>query len=215
METMKKVLVVDDDRFTRGIVSTTLETFGYEVIEASDGVQAWEILQGPDAPRLVILDWTMPGMDGIEVCKAVRTHQTVQPPYLIVLTSKGRQEDMLEALNAGADEFLIKPVEPPELQARIEVGRRVVSLQQSMMEKMQELQEAVNNIKALQGIVPICSYCKKIRNDQQYWQRVEEYVSNYVGTVFSHGICPDCWEKHVVPEMEELNRQSENENGQG
>lgn len=201
-----KILVADDDNVTLAVVSMTLEVFGYEIVEASDGEEAWKILQQPDAPQLVILDWNMPGLDGTEVCRKVRSLQSGQPCYLIILTSRDNEKDVLEALNAGADEFLTKPVNPWELRARIEVGKRLITLQNSLADHVQRLQEALDQVKTLQGILPICAYCKKIRNDQQYWQQVEDYISNRTNATFSHGVCPDCMEIHVGPELEELKR---------
>ncbi len=204
-----RILLADDDVVTRVSVAATLEMFGHEVLEASDGTEAWEVLQKPGAPMLVILDWMMPGMDGIDVCRRLRGLLPELPPYVIILTARDTQEDVLVALEAGADEFLAKPVNPLELKARVEVGRRLVSLQASLAEHGHRLQQALDQVRTLHGILPICSYCKKIRNDQQYWTQVEQYVSENTEAVFSHGICPQCWEIHVRPDMDDLLRQDQ------
>jgi CheY-like chemotaxis protein len=201
-----KILVVDDDPISRKTVTALVGMYGHETVEAEDGVQAWEILQQPDPPLLAILDWMMPGLDGVQVCRRARARQEERPLYLIILTSRTLKGDLLEALNAGADEFLTKPVDPLELRARIEVGKRVIDLQGSLANHVRQLQEALDQIKTLQGIVPICSYCHRIRNDQSYWEQLEQFISANTGAVFSHGICPDCYEHTVRPELDELER---------
>lgn len=211
--TQFKVLVADDEPISQAAVATTLESFGYEVIEATNGLEAWEILQKNEAPLLVIMDWTMPDMDGVEVCRKVRSLDTLQPPYIIILTARDTQEDVLVALNAGADEFLAKPVDPLELKARLEVGKRMVSLQKKLTENIAQLKKALEDVNTLQGILPICCYCKKIRNDQQYWQQVEHYIAENTNAEFSHGICPDCWERYIRPEMEQVKKQDGMQSG--
>lgn len=200
-----KLLIVEDDDSTRLMLLYTLRKFGYELAQAKNGLEAWEIFQREDAPKLAIIDWMMPGMDGITLCKKIRERQTDQPPYLIILTSKNTAEDTLEALRAGADEFLIKPVNPSELKARVEVGRRIVSLQETLKDNIQHLEEALNEVKILQGFINICSYCNKVRTDTA-WEKIENYISDHTDVTFSHGICPDCVKKHVHPELEALKR---------
>jgi sigma-B regulation protein RsbU (phosphoserine phosphatase) len=199
-----KILVADDDPVTLAMVVSNLELFGHEVVEAADGTAAWELLQAPDGPKLAILDWMMPGMSGIDVCQRVRSVQTKEPPYLIILTSRDGQKDTLVALNAGADEFLSKPVDPLELRARIDVGRRMITLRNALAEHARKLEEALARVKTLEGFLPICSYCKRIRDDQQYWQRIENYLTTHTNAVFSHSICPRCWEAHVRPRIEAI-----------
>lgn len=201
-----KILIADDDPASRSLLAATLEMFGFEVLVTADGTQAWEILQGEDAPQLAILDWVMPGLDGIQICQQTRALPTDRPPYLIILTSRDSKADVLEALNAGADEFLSKPFDPMELRARIQVGKRMITLQNSIADRVHELQAALNQVRTLQGILPICAYCKKIRNDQDYWQQVEHYIASNTEATFTHGICPECWEKHVVPQLEDIHR---------
>ena len=105
-------------------------------------------------------------------------------------------------LDAGADDYLAKPFDRNELRARVQVGVRVVELQRHLAEHIKELETALSQVKQLQGILPICSYCKKIRDDQNYWQRVESYISDHSEAEFSHSICPSCYEDVVKPELE-------------
>ncbi len=187
-----KILVADDEDVTRVKLKYLLPRHGYEVVTACDGNEAWQLLQQPDAPRLALLDWMMPGLDGVEVCRRVRERHTSQPPYLILLTARQDTRSIVAGLQAGANDYISKPFDLEELRARIDVGARMVELQQKLAQRVRELEEALAHIKRLQGILPICSYCKKVRNDQNYWQQVESYISDHSDVLFSHGICPDC-----------------------
>jgi DNA-binding response OmpR family regulator len=191
---------------SRRLLEETLIKWGYEVVVTSDGFAAWEALQSSDPPALAILDWMMPGLDGIQVCRKVRGTPTSTPPYLILLTAKGRREDIITGLQAGANDYVTKPFDRAELQARLQVGVRIVELQQSLADRVIELEEALARVKQLQGLLPICAYCKKIRDDQNYWQQVENYISEHSEAQFSHSICPECYERLVRPELDALRR---------
>jgi sigma-B regulation protein RsbU (phosphoserine phosphatase) len=201
-----KILIAEDDMISRRLLETTLIRWGYEVVVTSDGTAALEVLQNADTPPLAILDWMMPGMDGIEVCRRVRRAPTPTPPYLILLTAKGRREDIVTGLRSGANDYVTKPFNREELRARVQVGMRIVELQQSLADRVKALEEALTRVKQLQGLLPICSYCKKIRDDQNYWQQVESYISEHSEAQFSHSICPDCYERRVKPELDQLRR---------
>lgn len=190
-----KILVADDSETSRAILVSLLKKSGYEVIEASDGESAWNELQKPDAPKLVLLDWVMPGIDGLELCKLIRDKLTKLQPYIIFVTAQESKEDIVKGLNAGANDYLVKPFNNDELRARVSVGARVIELQEALAKRVAELEEALAHIKRLQGILPICMYCHKIRTDKESWERVEKYISEHSDAVFSHGICPDCYKK--------------------
>jgi len=162
-------LIAEEDPTSRTLWSAVLRKSGHEVVEASDGAEAWDVLQAPDAPRLAVLDWMMPGLDGVGVVRNVRADQTDQPPYLIMLTTRNESGDIIERLQAGPDDYLAKPWDPGELRARIEVGCGMLHLQNRLVEKIRELREALDQVGALEGILPICSHCKKIRDDRNYW----------------------------------------------
>ena len=199
-----KVLIADDENISRRRLEAVLTKWGYEVVSCSDGKQAWERLQDVNAPRLAILDWMMPEMDGVEVCRCLRKVYTQDPVYVILLTARDKKEYIVCGLDAGADDYVIKPFEPDELQARIHVGCRVLQLQSKLSNRIKVLQDSLQHIKTLQGFLPICSYCKKIRDDHNYWQKIEKYISEHSNTKFTHSICPECYEKHVKPELEEF-----------
>lgn len=190
-----KILIVEDDFTSRNMLSAVLKKSGYEPVETSGGEEAWEVLRQSDAPRLVILDWIMPDIDGIEVLRRVRNLPTDRPPYIIMLTTKTEKNDIVTGLDAGADEHLAKPFEPDELQARVEVGCRMVKMQDALIDKIEKLSLAMEEVKTLRGILPICSNCKKIRDDKGYWHQVEVYIQNHSDAEFSHGICKECAEK--------------------
>jgi DNA-binding response OmpR family regulator len=196
-----KVLIADDDLVPRLMVQAALGDWGYEVEVVSDGREALRGLEGPGAPSLAILDWMMPGLDGVEVCRRVRARPTAEPPYLLLLTGRDAKQDIVAGLDGGANDYLTKPFDYEELRARVAVGRRVVELQQSLAARVRELEAALANVKRLQGLLPMCSYCRKVRNDQNYWQQVETYLEEHADLRLSHGICPACWQKEVEPQL--------------
>jgi sigma-B regulation protein RsbU (phosphoserine phosphatase) len=190
-----RILIAEDDVTSRTVLAAVLKKGGHEVVETVDGAAAWDALQQPDAPQLVILDWTMPELDGPEVVRRVRALKTDRPPHIIMLTARGEKADIIAGLDAGASDYLAKPFDSGELRSRIEVGRRMVEMQDALASRAEALRQALDQIKTLSGIVPICANCKKIRDDQGYWSQVEVYVRDHTGATFSHGICPECREK--------------------
>jgi len=136
-----KILVAEDDLVTRRMLEAYLGKWGYEVLKASDGQQAWQILQHEHAPRLAILDWMMPGMDGTSVCREVRELNLQPYTYLILLTTRGFKQDVIEGLESGADEYLTKPFDPFELKARLRSGVRIVELQDRLILAQEALRE--------------------------------------------------------------------------
>ncbi len=203
-----RVLVADDDVSIRRLLTTMLAEWGYEVIAAADGSEAWRILVEADPPPAAILDWTMPGMTGTEVIRHVRSIDRPYKPYLLLLTAKDRQGDIVEGLRAGASDYIIKPFDYDELRARLRVGVQMVGLQIELAQRVRELQQALDHVTHLQGLLPICTYCKKIRDDQNYWHAVEHYITANADVHFSHGICPDCYEKVARPEIDRIRRES-------
>jgi sigma-B regulation protein RsbU (phosphoserine phosphatase) len=199
-----RVLIAEDDAVSRHLLEATLAKWGYEVVVTVDGLQALEALSKPDAPSMAILDWMMPGLDGSQVCLKARELAGDRLLYMILLTAKGRKEDIVQGLTAGADDYVIKPFDRGELKARINAGERILRLQAELAARVKELELALTNVKLLQGLLPICCYCKKIRDDKNYWQQVDTYVADHSEAQFTHGICPDCRDKIVKPELERL-----------
>lgn len=144
-----RILIAEDDVISRQILKTTLVKWGYEVTAAQDGVEALAVLESSDAPSLAILDWIMPGIDGIEVCRRVRRLAGTTPTYIILLTAKESKKDIVTGLEAGADDYLTKPFERSELRARINVGMRVVNLQKKLAARIEELKQAETEVRNL------------------------------------------------------------------
>jgi CheY-like chemotaxis protein len=199
-----RILIADDDRVSLRVLQGVLQDWGYEVVPARDGTEAWACLAAPDRPPLAVLDWMMPGMDGPELCRRVRTLKSESAMYLILLTARADPGDIVAGLNSGADDYVVKPFDGAELRARLSVGERVLKLQGDLADRVRELEEALANVKRLQGLLPICAYCKKVRDDKNYWQQVEQYLSERLDTRFSHSVCPACYERHVRPEIDKL-----------
>jgi len=128
-----KILIAEDEPVSRTLLKTTLTKWGHEVVVCTDGAQAWRVLQGEESPNLVILDWMMPELDGIQVCKKIREEVPDKLVYVLLLTTKGQKEDIITGLRAGADDYVTKPWEPDELQARLQVGARVIELQDNLV----------------------------------------------------------------------------------
>jgi sigma-B regulation protein RsbU (phosphoserine phosphatase) len=201
-----KLVVADDDPVARRLLEGLLGTLGFDVVSAKDGLQALELLTGADPPPLAILDWMMPGMTGIDVCRTLRERAPAAHTYVLIVTSREQTEDLVAALDAGADDYVTKPFQVEELKARVGVGLRVASLQRRLADRVAELEHALAHVTRLQGLLPICMYCKKIRNDQNYWTQVETYITDHSEVRFSHGICPECRAKHIEPELERIRR---------
>lgn len=194
-----RILIAEDDFVSRRILQADLEKNGYDVIVTQNGSEAYSALSRPDAPQLAILDWMMPELDGVDVCRKIREAKHENYTYILLLTTKGEKEDIVIGLDAGADDYITKPCNPRELLSRVRVGIRMLNLQNSLKEHVQKLEEALTQVRQLQGLLPICCYCKKIQNSDNYWQQVEKYISEHAEVEFSHGICPECY-KNVIEE---------------
>ncbi|TFH64194.1 MAG: response regulator [Gemmatimonadales bacterium] len=188
-----RILVAEDEGVSRVVLSTKLKEMGHEVIEARDGSEAWSRYQ-EELPRIIITDWMMPGMDGGDLCQRVRAQVDRPYTYIVVLTSLSGKGRYLEAMDAGADDFLTKPVDMDELTARLRVAERVLALQ--------------TEVQLMQRLLPICMDCKKIRDkdasweDQSSWQELEAFVAERGDVQFSHGICKECYEKRFESELD-------------
>jgi DNA-binding response OmpR family regulator len=184
-----KILIADDDGVTRTLLRRTLEGVGYEVIETGDGREAWDRFHRETAP-IVIVDWMMPLVNGLELCRMIRAERRRPYTYIIMLTALGGKGSYLEGIGAGADDFITKPFDPDELKARLRVAERILDLHAE--------------VKQLQRLLPVCAYCRRIREEDDSWIRLEQYLTRRTDAALSHGICPDCYEQHVRPELDAL-----------
>ena len=150
-EDSTRVLIADDDRVTAAILGKTLRRWGLEVVEANNGLDAWDLLQAPDRPALAIVDWMMPGLDGLELCRRIRQQESLAALHLILLTARDDRGDIIAGLDAGADDYIIKPFDLEELRARVRAGLRIVSLQQRLAQQVRELQSARDELARLAG----------------------------------------------------------------
>jgi sigma-B regulation protein RsbU (phosphoserine phosphatase) len=207
-----QILIAEDDRVTGEILARTLQRWNRPTTVVGNGGKAWEFLRTADVPTLAILDWMMPDIDGPDVCRRVRSELPLANMYLLLVTARESRGDVVAGLEAGADDYIIKPFDPDELRARVAVGERVLGLQQKLAERVAELQDALSNVKQLSGLLPICSYCKRIRGDDQYWQQVEGYISEHSQAQFSHGICPTCY-SNLAAELDAISRSRAQQKG--
>ena len=191
-----KILIADDEPVTRAAVKKVVTRRGWEVVVCDNGQDAAAQFDLENPPDVAVLDWMMPGLDGSELCQRLRKKKV--RAYLIMLTGRTRPEDLVQALASGADDYVRKPFDWSELIARIKVGVRVSLLQRQLDEKVCQLQASLANAKQLGGLLPICSYCKRIRDDRDYWNGLEHYISSHSDAKFTHGVCPSCMRDALI-----------------
>lgn len=192
-----KVLIVDDDLCILASLERQVECWGYNVILASNGDEALSILNDDDPPLIVLLDWMMPKKDGIEVLKEIRASPLGESVYFIMLTAREKTDSLSEALKYGANDYIQKPYNVKELNARINVAERMIILQREKEERIRQLEEAKIEINELRSLLPVCSVCKKICTDGNEWVPIESYVENNTKTDLTHTYCPSCYEQAV------------------
>ena len=179
-----KILIAEDDPVSVKILQFTLEHYGHEVIAAANGTEAWEKFDA-DPVRVIVSDWMMPGLDGLQLCQKVRERPKTDYTYFILLTAINTGRDNLrQAKSAGIDDFLTKPLDREAILMRLRVAERIL--------------EFTKQIRVLKELIPICMYCKRVRDDSNYWDQVENYIHEHTGSNFSHGICPECFDKQVI-----------------
>ena len=203
--TNMNVLVVEDSKSTQLMLEKILTGWGHEVTCIADGNEALRLLAEKDI-SLVMVDWLMPVMDGIELVQHIRNRDWGRYIYVLMLTILGERRNLARAMEAGVDDYATKPINHDELHARLKAATRILELEQRLAERVRELEEHVRTIRQLKGLLPICSYCSKIRDEDDQWQPLDWYIHRETGAYFSHTICPDCYEKHVKPQLEALER---------
>lgn len=238
-----KILIVDDEYVSRKKLEMAVQSLGYETLTASHGIEGWNIW-GHERPRIVITDWLMPGIEGIELCRRIRESEKGEYTYIIMLTIKRGIQSVIDGINAGADDFISKPFQKEELAARIKAGERILGIEGKLItalsdlmveveerkrteevlakqrdylmgtihelkkaketkrELISKLRTALSAVNQLSGLLPICSHCKKIRDDKGYWKHLEEYIAHHSGAQFSHSVCPKCMNEYY-PEVAE------------
>ena len=182
-----RILAVEDDIDARQMLQVLLQREGHTVVTAGNGNEGWEAYQNGKF-SVVLSDWLMPESSGLELCRKIRNLETGHYPYIILLTALQGKTKYLEAIHAGADDFVSKPYDSEVLASRLLVAERIVSLQ--------------DRVKRLEGILATCMYCKKIRDERNRWVTIESYITLRSEASFSHGVCPDCYETIVRPELD-------------
>ena len=178
-----KILIAEDDPVSVKILQFTLEQYGHEVVVATSGTEAWEKFDA-DPVRVIVSDWMMPGLDGLQLCQQIRERPQTDYTYFILLTAINTGRDNLrQAMDAGIDDFLTKPLDREAILMRLRVAERIL--------------EFTTQIRVLKELIPICMYCKRVRDDSNYWDQVETYIHHHTGSNFSHGICPHCLDKQL------------------
>ena len=195
------VLIVDDDPANLELLFQHLSQAGYRVLVAETGQLALERAELAQ-PEAILLDVMMPGMDGFETCRRLKQQATTQAIPVIFMTALADTADKVKGFAAGGVDYVTKPFQPEELLARVQAHTTVYLLQKELRRKNSELEAALSQVKRLSGLLPICASCKKIRDDQGYWQDVAVYIQDHSEAELSHGLCADC-AKRLYPELYE------------
>jgi phosphoserine phosphatase RsbU/P len=178
-----KILIAEDDFISEKILQLALEREGHEVVVNKDGLSAWRAFD-QEPVRVVVSDWMMPGLDGLDLVRRIRGRRGTDYTYVILLTAmQTDRENLRRAMEAGVDDFLSKPLDREVIAMRLRVAERIL--------------EYTRQIRLLKDLLPICMYCKRIRDDSNYWQQLESYIHTHTGSNFSHGVCPDCLRKEL------------------
>lgn len=186
------VLVAEDDLVTRRLIERFLRAEGHFIHPFDCGSKAWAFFRETPV-QVIVSDWKMPDLDGLELCRRVRSLRREEYTYFILLTSASRShENIHAAAEAGVDDFLTKPINPDEMWMRLRVAARILGY--------------AGQVRELERLLPICAYCKKVRNDSNLWEAAETYLSSHAGLDLSHSICPDCFQKHVQAEIDAMKR---------
>jgi len=183
-----EILIAEDEDVDRELLVAALQQLGHGVVVTENGRQAWEIFQQREDLRMLISDWLMPEVDGLELCRRVRVARRPHYTYVVLLTIMSGKSRYMEGMDAGADDFISKPFDPDLLAARLRVAERILNLHQE--------------VRQLESLLPICSYCKKIRDERERWWPIEKYIGQRTATDFSHGICPECYANIAEPDLE-------------
>jgi DNA-binding response OmpR family regulator len=189
-----KILLAEDDTVSRQILATQLSRLGHQVVQVVNGLDAWDSYHA-SRPDLLVTDWMMPEMNGLELCRKIRAANAPGYTYIIILTALDRKVGYIDGMNAGADDFVTKPCDIVELTARLRVAERILALQ--------------THVDTLEHLLPICPRCKRIHSSEEQWEAVESYFMKRTDAQFSHGICPECYETKMKPQLEMMKRRRE------
>ncbi len=221
MSKRMKVLVTDDDPEVRLMATILLKEEGYRVFGAVSGEECLNNVRLHE-PDVVLLDVMLPDMSGVEVCRRIKADEGSKRTLVMLASGVRVSPDyQAEGLDGGADGYILKPFTKRELLARVQSLMRIKKTEDALLQKdreqadlIKQLQEALAEVKTLKGLIPICAWCKNIRDDEGYWERLEAYISKHTDAVFTHGICPGCYEKHKE-EIERIKAEQQEEASSG
>lgn len=199
MERKSTILVVDDMPNNLRILDLLLTDAGYETRLIPSGKLALMSIEN-EIPDLILLDIRMPGMDGFETCRKIREIPNCEMIPILFISALSDTTDKVTAFKCGGMDYITKPFQTEEVLARVDIHLKIHKLQMILEDRNRELEEALENIKTLNGLLPICSNCKKIRDDSGYWEQIESYIGSHSDAEFSHSICPDCF-KELYPDL--------------
>jgi sigma-B regulation protein RsbU (phosphoserine phosphatase) len=178
-----RILMAEDDPISARILQATLSKFGYEPVLARDGAEAWDKFDR-EPFRVIVSDWMMPGLDGLALCEKVRAREQTLYTYFILLTANRTKAENYElASAAGVDDFLSKPLDREAIRIRLAVAERILKY--------------TAEIRQLRQMIPICVYCRKVRDEQECWDPVETYIQKHTGSRFTHAACPTCYAQEI------------------
>lgn len=200
-EALPHILIVDDLPRNLQVLALLLDKGGYRVSMAMDGGQALDMVR-EEAPDLVLLDVMMPGLDGLEVCRRLKAEEASREIPVIFLTAKAELEDLQEGFRLGAVDYVTKPFRGGELLARVATHVSLKRALERERDLRKSLEDSLAQVRTLSGLLPICAKCKKIRDDNGYWNNLETFISAHSKADFTHGICPEC-SSEMYPEMNE------------
>lgn len=191
-----EILIVDDEPELLFGTAKVLAQAGYSTETAQHGAEALAKIPA-FSPDLVLTDLDMPSIDGLELCRRIKGDAALADTFVVIISGTHTlREHQVAGLEAGADGYILRPIGPRELLARMEAFARIVHLTHALREKNTELAEALAKVKSLSGLLPICSGCKQIRDHAGYWSRVERYIEEHSAAIFTHSLCPDCVKKY-------------------
>jgi CheY-like chemotaxis protein len=202
MEANLAVLLAEGNRVQSFILTRLLEDIGYKVDAVPDGRAAEGMLRRSSYSFLIV-DLVLPSTGGIELIRTLRGMNLPGYVFAILLTSRGSRGELIEGMEAGADDFLMKPVDAELLRVRLSAGERILRLERGLAERNRVLETALGEVKKLSGLLPICANCKKIRDDQGYWHQVENYIKEHSDADFTHALCPSCLSE-LYPEIRRI-----------
>jgi PleD family two-component response regulator len=207
-----KILVADANRDVLSISTRLLKAAGYTVLEASTGQECLNAVRF-NHPDIVLLNVVLPDMTGAQVCRQIKSDKNLEDVFVILASGiQVSSENQAEGLDIGAEGFINWPISEKEFLARVRAGERIKRAEDALRERekdqqrlISQLKEALTEIKTLKGCIPICGSCKKIRDDEGYWDQLETYISKHTDAIFNHGLCPECAELYRA-QIKEVSR---------